>query len=122
VLGPERVPRPEWEPLPRPGCRNVQGKVLLREPSLGLALLGFGVRATIDEHSTDHDVDVICLEGSGFVSVAGVVAPFRAGERIRWPAGLDHCLWTEDGTMQTLMVEHLRGDGGRANTDSTAGG
>ena len=31
------VPRPEWAPLPRPGCHGVQFKVLLHQPTLVLA-------------------------------------------------------------------------------------
>jgi quercetin dioxygenase-like cupin family protein len=87
---------------------NVQGKVLLREPPVGLALLRFAENGTIHEHSADFEIDVICLEGAGFTSVAGQTFALHAGERMRWPAGADHRLWTESSTMLTLMVEHLR--------------
>ena len=43
---------------------------------------------TIHEHSADIDIDLICLEGSGFTSLDGTPAEIRAGESVRWPAGV----------------------------------
>jgi quercetin dioxygenase-like cupin family protein len=99
------VPRPEWAPLPRPGCRGVEFKVLLQQPALMIALLRFGPHSTIDEHSADFPVDVICLEGEGMFSVDGEAAPLRAGQSVRWPSTRLHHLWTDAATMTTLMVE-----------------
>jgi len=39
-------------------------------------------------------------------SVGSEKAPLRAGQRVRWPAGAPHRLWTEGHEMLTLMVEH----------------
>ena len=102
------MPRPEWSPLPFEGCHGVEGKVLLRLPHLSLAMLRFRAGGTIHEHSADIDIDVICLEGRGMTSVSGVAAEIRAGESVRWPAGLAHRLWTETDDMVTLMLEHDR--------------
>lgn len=103
---PEAVPRPEWSPLPHTGCVDVDGKVLLRTEILLIAMLRFATRATIHEHPAPWEIDVICLEGHGFVSIDGISAPLQSGERIRWPAGHPHRLWTDGDTMTTLMVEH----------------
>jgi quercetin dioxygenase-like cupin family protein len=100
------VPRPDWAALPRPGCRGVEFKVLLQQPTLVLALLRFGPHGTIDEHSAIFPADVICLEGAGSFSVDGEPATLRAGESVRWPSNRPHRLWTDDSTMTTLMVEH----------------
>jgi quercetin dioxygenase-like cupin family protein len=100
------VPRPEWAPLPRPGCRGVEFKVLLHQPGLALAMLRFGAYSTIDEHPADFPVDVICLEGEGSLSVDGEPTAIHAGESVRWPPAQPHRLWTEASTMTTLMVEH----------------
>ena len=99
-------PRPEWSPLPREGCVGVEGRVLLVTPRLALAMLRFARNATIDKHAAEFPVDVVCLEGSGSASVGESTAPLRAGQRIHWPAGEEHRLWTDDDTMITLMVEH----------------
>ncbi len=101
------VPRPEWSPVPREGCRGVEGKVLLRRERLAVAMLRFAPEATIDEHAAAWEIDVVCLEGEGMTSVDGEAAPLRAGQRVRWPAHRQHRLWTEGQTMVTLMLEHL---------------
>jgi quercetin dioxygenase-like cupin family protein len=101
-------PRPDWSPLPREGCVNVEGRVLLELDRLTIAMLRFETGATIDEHAAPHDIDVLCLEGAGMTSVGAERVPLRPGQRVRWPAGEPHRLWTEDSTMLTLMVEHLR--------------
>jgi quercetin dioxygenase-like cupin family protein len=107
VLKIEPVTRPAWTPLPYEGCHGVLARGLLRLEHLGLALLRFEPRATIHEHPAPMEIDVICLEGAGFTSVGGEAAAIRAGERVRWPAGLAHRLWTEESAMMTLMVEHV---------------
>lgn len=106
MSGPAPVPRPDWSPLPYEGCVGVEGKVLLRSPTLALALLRFERGGTIHEHDAPTDIDVVCLEGEGFVSVGDQTFPIRAGESVRWPSGTMHQLWTEGTEMTTLMVEH----------------
>lgn len=101
----EKQPRPEWSPLPREGCRNVEGRVFLARDGLAIANLRFGQNATIDKHDAPFDIDVICIAGSGFASVDEEEFRLAAGETIRWPKHQDHCLWTTDDTMETLMVE-----------------
>ncbi len=102
----QAVPRFSWMLLPFDGCIGVEAKVLLRVEHLAVAMLRFALNATIHEHATEIDIDVICLEGQGFTSVDGEQAMIGAGETIRWPAGRQHRLWTEDHSMITLMIEH----------------
>jgi hypothetical protein len=99
------VPRPDWSPLPGEGHVGVEGKVLVREADFFIAMLRFGRNATIDEHAGANDTLVVCIDGAGFTSVAGEVAPLGESARAYWPAGVPHRLWTEDATMTTLMVE-----------------
>jgi quercetin dioxygenase-like cupin family protein len=101
----EQMPRPHWEPVPRRGTVGVIGRVLLRRAGIAIANLRFAANATIDEHSAPFDIDVICIAGEGFVSIGKESRPFRAGERVVWPAGVDHRLWTREAEMETLMVE-----------------
>jgi quercetin dioxygenase-like cupin family protein len=101
----EQMPRPNWQPLPRQGAVGVTGRVLLNRGGIAIANLKFAPGATIDEHSAPFEIDVICLEGEGFVSIDGKSATFAAGERVVWPAGINHRLWTENSAMETLMVE-----------------
>jgi quercetin dioxygenase-like cupin family protein len=101
------VKRAEWSPLPMEGCRNVEGKVLLDEGSVGVALLRFRPDGTIHEHAGDTDCHVVCLDGRGWTSLGDEQAELRAGEKTFWPAGVSHRLWTTDSEMTTLMVHPL---------------
>ena len=100
-------PKPEWSVLTRPGCENVEFRVLLNTEGLVVANLRFAAYANIDKHSAPYDIDVICIQGAGYTQVGDTTAELRAGETIRWPAGIDHHLWTDGETMETLMVERL---------------
>jgi quercetin dioxygenase-like cupin family protein len=101
----EQMPRPNWEPLPRQGTMGVTGRVMLNRAGIAIANLRFSSNATIDEHSAPFDIDVICVTGEGFVSVGEQSSPFHAGQRVVWPAGVNHRLWTEGTEMETVMVE-----------------
>jgi len=101
----EQMPRPNWEPVPRPGTVGVTGRVMLNRAGIAVAHLRFSPDATIDEHSAPIEIDVICIGGEGFVSVGNETSRFRAGERVVWPAGVNHRLWTQGTNMETLMIE-----------------
>jgi quercetin dioxygenase-like cupin family protein len=98
------IQRDGWTPFPMEGCRNVWVKMLIRLDHLGLAMLRFDPDGTIHEHPAAIEIDVICLEGEGIVSVGDEHSPLKAGERIRWPKDIPHRLWTNDTQMVTLMV------------------
>lgn len=124
------MPRDEWSRLPRPGVVGVHGRVLVTGADLVVAMLRFAPRASIDEHDAQHEIEVVCLEGSGLTSVDGEAAPIHAGQTVTWPAGKLHGLWTEGISMITLMIEHPSpiGPSGRLEgvaaeaEDSLAGG
>ena len=79
----ESQPRVDWAILPREGCVGVEFRVFLAKDGLGIANLRFSENATIDKHSAAFEIDVICLVGSGFVSVGEEVFAFEAGQTIR---------------------------------------
>ena len=103
------IPRPGWDPLP--GGVGIVGRVLVREepdptyPDLLVAELRFSDYARIDPHPGQRDTIVVCIEGSGFTSVADETVPLQEGQQVRWPKGIVHGLWTEGSTMTTLMIE-----------------
>ena len=111
----ERSPRPDWSPLPRPDTQGVEVRLHLVTKDTAIAELRFAPNATIDEHPGERAAHVVCLSGEGFVSLGSEVAPFKAGDRILWPAGVPHRLWTEGSPMGTLMVESLRPSKGDGN-------
>ena len=100
------VPRPEWTPLAQEGCVNVEGKVLLIQDNLTIALLRFEPGGMIPERSAGYPTDVVCLEGGGFTSVGSEEGELSPGHKALWPADGLHRLWTEDESMVTLMIEH----------------
>jgi quercetin dioxygenase-like cupin family protein len=108
-MGIEKQPKPDWSPLPRTGCNNVEFRVLLGSDDLAIANLKFQKDATIDNHAAPFDIDVLCISGSGFTSIGDNDFPFSEGEKIRWPKGKMYCLWTIDTTMETIMVERHHG-------------
>ena len=103
--GPEPVPRPDWSPLPLEGAVGIEGRVLLPPPPPTIAMLRFRPNSGFPAHSAPFAVDVVCLEGSGFVLVGDESYPLRGGERVHWPPDIPHRLWTESSAMTTLMVE-----------------
>ena len=88
----EQVPRFHWTPLPREGTAGVTARVMLNRSGVAIANLRFAANATIDEHSAPFEIDVICIAGEGFVSVDNDSSSFHAGDRVVWPAGVNHRL------------------------------
>jgi quercetin dioxygenase-like cupin family protein len=104
---PQEHPNSQWRQLGRAGAINVQARQLLARDGLAVAMLRLDAEATIDEHAAPHEIDVVCLEGEGFISVEDKVYTFQAGQTLTWPAGRLHRLWTAERGMVTLMVERL---------------
>jgi len=100
-------PRLGWDPLPGDGVVGVLGRVLVREDDFFVAQLRFSEHATIHEHPAERDTIVVCIEGSGYTSVAEETAELHEGKQARWPRDVPHRLWTEGSTMTTLMIERL---------------
>ena len=104
-------PHPEWFAVERGGCEGVQARLLMQGPGLVAIMLRFAANATIDLHSAPHAIDVVCIEGAGFVRVGHEEAPFADGQSVRWPMGVPHRLWTSGTPMTTLMLEHVSAHG-----------
>ena len=104
-------PRPEWYTVERDGCEGVQARLLMQGPGLVAIMLRFAPQAAIDLHAAPHAIDVVCIEGAGFVRVGHEAAPFADGQSVRWPMGVPHQLWTSGTPMTTLMLEHVSGHG-----------
>jgi quercetin dioxygenase-like cupin family protein len=100
-------PRPDWEPVRFEGWVGVEGREVVHDDDLLVAMVRFSPDATIHGHEGLNDAIVACLEGEGFTSVGDETAPMRSGEQVRWPKGVHHRLWTEGSTMVTPMIERL---------------
>lgn len=95
-----------WMTFPRPGFDHVSVKMLLGlEGELRVSMLKIGPGGGIPSHQDKAEIEVICIEGNGFASVGDESVPLSSGERVTWPANVDHRLWTTDNEMVTLMIE-----------------
>ena len=86
---------------------GVEGQVWLVDERVVLAPLRFGPHTQSHRHAADHDIHVVCLEGSGFASSGDAVVPLSQGETVLWPKDEEHNLFTKDAGMTALMVEHV---------------
>jgi quercetin dioxygenase-like cupin family protein len=101
----ESQPRPNWSAFTLHKSKGVDFRVLLDRDGLAIGNLRFSEDAAIGEHSAPFDIDVLCIAGEGFVSIGSQSSPLLAGQRVFWPAGQRHRLWTTGSKMETLMIE-----------------
>ncbi|MBW3589113.1 MAG: VOC family protein [Actinobacteria bacterium] len=94
--------------------------MIYEKSSLLISELRFAKGGTIDEHPGDSDAEVYCLEGAGFVSVGELVSSFEAGQRVLWPKGINHNLWTTETEMQVLIVHRSSDIDGQRRIDEIA--
>jgi mannose-6-phosphate isomerase-like protein (cupin superfamily) len=62
----------------------------------------------MDEHMADVPILVLVVAGHGFTRVGGPQGETRAvgpGDAILWPARQDHTIWTEDGPLETIVID-----------------
>ena len=100
-------PRPDWSPVPRDGCENVNGQVLLVDKRSVVATLKLDTNGHTDLHPAPYDIHVLCTDGSGFTQCGEEHTKLQAGESVLWPKDKPHKLYTKDSSMTTIMIEHV---------------
>lgn len=89
-------------------ARRVNGlPILLNRPMLVVAMY-LEPHASMDEHSSDVPILFLVTRGRGFVRIGGPTGETQsvtAGDAILWPAGLDHKVWTEDETLDAIVID-----------------
>ena len=100
-------PRPDWSPVPREGCENVDGQVLLVDKRAVVASLKLDANGHTDLHPATYDIHVLCIEGAGFTQCGDEHTELQAGETVLWPKDIPHNLYTQDSSMTTIMIEHV---------------
>ena len=81
--------------------------ILLNRPML-VVVMYLEPHASMDEHSADVPILFLVTRGKGFVRIGGPTGETRsvtAGDAILWPAGLDHKVWTEDETLDAIVID-----------------
>lgn len=112
VLDLSPSPQWEWAPVERPGCHGVEARVLFHGANLGVVALRFAPGGYIDAHAAPYTIEVVCMEGSGFVRVGSEERALSESYGVRWPMGVLHRLWTTTDSMTVYTFEHVGRGGG----------
>jgi quercetin dioxygenase-like cupin family protein len=89
-------------------ARRLNGLPIVLDRPLLVAVLYFEPHARMDEHSAEQPILFLVVGGGGFVRLGGPEGETRmmsAGDAVLWPAGVDHAVWTEDETLQAIVIE-----------------
>lgn len=89
-------------------AQRVNGLPLLLDRPLAVLAMYLEPHAAMDEHSADVPILFLVTGGTGFVRIGGAEGETRtisAGDAVLWPSQLDHMVWTEDETLQAIVIE-----------------
>lgn len=89
-------------------ARRTNGLPLLLNRSMSIVAMYVEPHGAMDEHSADVPTLFLVTRGRGFVRVGGPNGETRAvtaGDAILWPVGLDHMVWTEDESLDAIVIE-----------------
>ena len=81
--------------------------ILLNRPMYVNAMY-FEPHGHMEEHSADVPILFIVIQGKGFVRIGGPdgeTQEITAGDVVLWPAGLDHMVWTEDESLEAIVID-----------------
>jgi len=87
------------------GTTGVAGQVIHADACGSIVELAFARGASMEPFTSPHAAWFIVIEGGGWVRVGDETARVAAGEAVLWPAGLDHCAWSELSEMRAMIVE-----------------
>ena len=80
--------------------------ILLDRPAFAVAMY-LDAHARMDEHSADKPILFLVTRGNGWVRIGGAngeTTVVTAGDALLWPAGQDHTVWTEDDTIDAILI------------------
>jgi len=89
-------------------ARRTSGLPLLLNRSMSVVAMYVEPHGAMNEHSADVPILFLVMRGRGFVRIGGSDGETRAmtaGEAVLWPVGLDHTVWTEDESLDAIVIE-----------------
>lgn len=89
-------------------ARRANGLPLLIDTPTIIVAMYFEPHATLEEHSAGHPIVFLVTAGRGQMRIGGPKGETRTvvpGDAILWPAHVDHMVWTEDETLEAIVVE-----------------
>jgi quercetin dioxygenase-like cupin family protein len=81
--------------------------ILLNRPMLIVAMY-LEPHGSMDEHSAPVPILFLVTRGKGFVRIGGPNGETRnvtADDAIVWPAHLDHKVWTEEESLDAILID-----------------
>lgn len=109
----ERIPPEKREAF----ARRVNGMPLLLDANLQVEVMYFDPRASMEEHSADHPVLFLVINGQGTVRIGGPSGETRdvqAGDAVLWPAHTAHTVWTGDEELHAIVINAFQDTAGRS--------
>ena len=81
--------------------------ILLNRP-MSVVAMYVEPHGAMDEHSAEVPILFVVLQGRGFVRIGGANGETRevtSGDAVLWPVGVDHMVWTEDESLDAIVIE-----------------
>lgn len=88
-------------------ARRINGMPLLLDADLQVEAMYFEPHASMEEHSADHPILFLVINGKGNVRIGGPmgeICEIQAGEAVLWPAHTDHTVWTGDEALHAIVI------------------
>jgi len=80
--------------------------ILLNRPLFVVAMY-LEPHGSMDEHAAEEPILFLILHGKGFVRIGGATGEAQrvtAGDAVLWPARLEHKVWTEDESLEAILI------------------
>ncbi len=91
-------------------AKRVNGMPLLLDAELQVEAMYFDPYASIEEHTADHPILFLVINGQGTVRIGGPTGETReiyAGDAVLWPAHTDHTVWTNEEGLYAIVINAL---------------
>ncbi len=89
-------------------AQRVNGLPILLNRPMIVSAMYFEPHGHMDEHSADMPILFVVMRGKGFVRIGGASGETKevtAGDAVLWPVGLDHTVWTEDESLDAIVID-----------------
>ncbi len=83
---------------------QVVSKTLVQNPAVNMTLFAFEKGEEISAHVSDGDAFVLCLDGTGEVTIDGAPHTLEEGSAIVMPAGVPHAVFGKERFKMLLVV------------------
>lgn len=83
---------------------QIVSKTLCQNKNHSLTLFAFDKGEEISSHDSEGDAMVVCLDGTGKITIDGKEHILKSGETIVMPAGIPHAVFAEEKFKMMLIV------------------